>query len=303
MSDPEARATGDTATREDAATRLLRASAAHSFDPEVEIDWDAPLDPAAWFVPERRCSLYGTALWDRLTAAQRFTLTRHEVAGAAALGVWFETVLMQLLVRDYARQDPTAAHAQYALTEIADECRHSVMFGRMIAKLECPVYRVGAVDAALGKWLGATARGPRMFAAILIAEEVLDALQREAAADETVQPLVRMVSRIHVVEEARHVRYAREELARQVRAAGPGRLAFDRMVIARSAYLTGRGLVQPAVYRSVGIDPAEGRRAAWANPHHRATLRWAGARVVAYLSELGLIEGPAVAVWRRSGLL
>ena len=30
-----------------------------------------------------------------------------------------------------------------------------------------------------------------------------------------------MVSRIHVVEEARHVRYAREELARQVAAAGP----------------------------------------------------------------------------------
>ena len=79
-----------------------------------------------------------------------------------------------------------------------------------------------------------------MFAAILVAEEVLDVLQREAAADERVQPLVRMVSRIHVVEEARHVRYAREELARQVRAASRTRIGFDRLVIARSAYLTGR---------------------------------------------------------------
>jgi hypothetical protein len=52
------------------------------------------------------------------------------VASVAGLGVWFETILMQLLVREYYRQDPTAAHAQYALTEIADECRHSVMFGR-----------------------------------------------------------------------------------------------------------------------------------------------------------------------------
>ena len=32
-----------------------------------------------------------------------------------------------------------------------------------------------------------------------------------------------------MVEESRHVRYAREELARQVRAAGRGRLAFDRL--------------------------------------------------------------------------
>ena len=72
-------------------------------------------------------------------------------------------------------QDPTAAHAQYALTEVADECRHSVMFGRMIAKLGCPVYRVGARDELLGKYLTATARGVRMFATILIAEEILDA--------------------------------------------------------------------------------------------------------------------------------
>ena len=38
-----------------------------------------------------------------------------------------------------------------------------------------------------------------------------------------------MVCRIHVVEEARHVRYAREELVRQVEAAGPARLAYSRL--------------------------------------------------------------------------
>jgi hypothetical protein len=219
------------------------------------------------------------------------------------LGVWFETILMQLLVREYYKQDPKDAHAQYALTEIADECRHSVMFGRMISRLNCPVYRVDRHNDVLGKWIAHTASGPRMFAAILIAEEVLDALQREAMADEGVQPLVRMVSRIHVVEEARHVRYAREELTRQIPAAGRSRLAFDRLVIARTAYLTGTRLVHRDVYRSVGIDPAEGRRAAWSNPHHRETLRWAGRRVVAYLQDLDLIGGPGGALWHRSGLL
>ena len=223
------------ADRSQTATRLLRSSASHSYDPEVEIDWDAPLLPDAYFVPERRSSLYGTALWDGLSPEQRRTLTKHEVASIASLGVWFETILMQLLIREYYKQDPTAPHAQYALTEVADECRHSVMFGRMIEKLGCPVYRVGAFDNGLGKWIAATATGPRMYAAILIAEEILDALQREASTDETVQPLVRMVSRIHVIEEARHVRYAREELARQVRAAGRKRLAYDRVVIARAA--------------------------------------------------------------------
>ncbi|MEU4221810.1 diiron oxygenase [Actinoplanes sp. NPDC026623] len=289
--------------RAQTATRLLRSSAEHSYDPDVEIDWEAPLVAGRWFTPQHRSTLYGTDLWATLSEEQRITLTRHEVASIASLGVWFETILMQLLIREYYRADPTSAHAQYALTEIADECRHSVMFGRMIDKLDCPVYRVGAFDDALGRWIAATATGPRMYAAILIAEEILDALQREASTDETVQPLVRMVSRIHVIEEARHVRYAREELARQVRAAGTRRLAFDRLIIARAAYLTGRRIVNPEVYRSVGIDPRAGRRAALANPHHRETMRWAGERVVAYLRELDLIGGPGLSLWRRSLLL
>ncbi|WP_305789724.1 AurF N-oxygenase family protein [Symbioplanes lichenis] len=283
--------------------RLLVSSARNSYDPDVEIDWDAPLSSSLWFVPEKRSSLWGTPLWDTLSADQRQTLTRHEVASIASLGVWFETILMQLLVREYYKQDPTDPRAQYALTEIADECRHSVMFGRMIAKLDCPVYRPGPFDQGLGQFIAATATGPRMYAAILIAEEILDALQREAAADETVQPLVRMVSRIHVIEEARHVRYARDELATAVRAAGRHRLAYDRIIIARAAYLTGRRLVSPDVYRSVGIDPRAGARVAWANPHYRATLRWAGEKVVTFLRDLDLIGGPGLALWRRSGLL
>jgi hypothetical protein len=292
-----------TTDRDRTATRLLRSSAEHSYDPEIEIDWEAPFTDGLFFVPPHRSSLYGTELWESMTEQQRITLTRHEVSSIAGLGVWFETILMQLLIRGYYKQDPTAAHAQYALTEVADECRHSVMFGRMIDKLETPIYRPEGINQFLGKWIGATGVGPRMFAAILICEEILDTLQREAMAHEQVQPLVRMVSRIHVVEEARHVRYAREELARQVRAAGKGRLVFDKLVIGRAAYLCGTRLIHSGVYRSVGIEPAAGHRAAMANPYFRETLRWAGERVVAYLDDLGLVDGPGKALWRRSGLL
>ena len=289
--------------RDRTAARLLRSSAEHSYDPEVEIDWDAPFAPGGYFVPPHRSSLFGTGLWERMTEEQRITLTRHEASSIAGLGVWFETILMQLLIRGYARQDPTAAHAQYALTEVADECRHSVMFGKMIDKLDTPVYRPTGFNQVLGRFIASTGTGPRMFAAILICEEILDTLQREAMAHEQVQPLVRMVSRIHVVEEARHVRYAREELARQVRAAGKGRLTLDKLVIGRVAYLCGTRLIHPAVYRSVGIEPAAGVAAARANPYFAETIRWSGERVVAYLDELGLIGGPGRPLWRRSGLL
>jgi hypothetical protein len=290
-------------TREQTAERLLTASARHSYDPLVEIDWAAPQVPGAFWLPPRRSSLYGTALWEGMTHEQRVELTKHEVASAASAGVWFETILMRMLTREFYDLDPRSLHAQYALTEIADECRHSVMFGKLISALDCPAYAASRREHALGRFLVTTARGAHMYAAILIAEEVLDTLQREIMADKSLQPLIRSVSRIHVVEEARHVRFARDELARQVAVTGPVSLARARLVVGRAAVMIASRLTHPGVYESVGIDGRVGRAAARANPNFQETLRWAGARISAFLGEQGLIAGPAKLLWKRSGLI
>ncbi len=289
--------------REETAERLLTASSRRSYDPVVTIDWEAPFVPGAYWLPPARSSLYGTSLWSALSEEQRIELTKHEVASAASAGIWFETVLMQMLIREYYDQDPTSRHAQYALTEVADECRHSIMFGRLIERLGVEPTKASWRDHTLGRFLKATATGPHMYAAILIAEEILDAFQREISTDESLQPLIRMVSHIHVVEEARHVKYAREELARQVASSGSFRLRYSRVVIARAAASVVSRLVHPDVYRSVGIDPSVGRRAALANPHFRATLRWSASKAVTYLESLNLIDGPSRRIWHRAHLI
>jgi P-aminobenzoate N-oxygenase AurF len=286
--------------REATAERLLATSLRHQYDPLVEIDWEAPLDPDRYWLPEHRSTLYGTRLWAGLTHRQRVELSKHEVASIASAGIWFETILMQLLIRDFFRHDPTRRHAQYALTEVADECRHSIMFARMIERVGAPYYPAKRFDQALAGFLASTASGVQMYAAALIAEEVLDALQRELVADESLNPLIRMVSRIHVVEEARHVRYAREEIVRQLADAGPVTLGYARLIIGRAALLISRRLIDPRVYASVGIDPATGWAAARANPHFQQTMRWSAGRIVGFLDDLGLIGGPGAILWRRS---
>ena len=289
--------------RERGAERLLNTSLRHQYDPVVEIDWDADPVPGAFWLPPYRSSLYGTDLWHAMTLEQQIELTKNEVASAASAGIWFETILMQMLIRHYYDQDPTASHAQYALTEVADECRHSIMFGRLIARLGCPPYPASRRDQFLGRFLKTTATGAHMFAAILIAEEILDAFQREIMADDTLQPLIRTVARIHVVEEARHVKYARDELPRQVEGASRAGMAYSRLIIGRAANSIVARLVHPDLYRAVGIDPKVGRATAMNNPNFRATLRWAGQRATGYLGELGLIGGPGKLLWRHAGLL
>jgi hypothetical protein len=74
-------------------------------------------------------------------------------------------------------------------------------------------------------------------------------------------------------------------------------------MLARTAFIVTRALVHPRVYRAVGLDPHEARRVAWANPHYRETLRWAGSKLTSFLDENGLIGGPSRRVWQAVALL
>lgn len=90
--------------REQVAERLLASSAKHSFDPDRELDWDAPFEEGKWFWPPELVSLYDTPLWKRMGEEQRILLSQHEAAALASLGIWFEIILMQLLSPAHLRQ-------------------------------------------------------------------------------------------------------------------------------------------------------------------------------------------------------
>lgn len=289
--------------RQRTATRLLVSSAHRSYDPAADLDWAAELDPELPFLPLHRVSLYGTDLWNGLSRQQQVELSKHEVASVMQVGLWFELILMQLLLRYAYDQDLRRPHAQYALTEVGEETRHSVMFARAVQKLGTPRYGPARWVHNLGRLYKATAGGPAMFAPVLVAEELLDRLQREAMADEGVQPLVRGISQIHVVEEARHVRYAREELVRIMPRLGRAQLSRQRTVVAIVSHLLADSLIDPRVYRAVGIAPEAGRAAALANPRHQASRRWMAAKIMPFLAEVGIVGGPSKALYRRAFLI
>ncbi|MDQ6687809.1 MAG: diiron oxygenase [Actinomycetota bacterium] len=285
------------------ADRLLRSSARNSSDPDVDLDWDGPLVDGLWYMSPERMSLFETPLWDGLSEDRRIELSKHEVASIASVGLWFELILVQLLVRDLYDDDPRAQRMHYALTEIADECRHSTMFGKAIARCGVPAYEPRPEIHRLGRAFKAMATGPSAFGSILVAEETLDRWQREQQADERVQPLIWMVSRIHVLEEARHLTFAGEEVQRAMPRLSRRALLWHQIVTAQTSLMVARALVNPDIYRAVGIEPREGRRQALANPHYRATLAWMGERSVTFLREQGLVAGHQDKVWRASMLM
>ncbi|WP_029430526.1 diiron oxygenase [Blastococcus sp. URHD0036] len=291
------------ADRQELSTRLLGSAARTSYDPTVDVDWDAPVPDALYGLSPEWSSLYGTPLWEGLTEQQRVTLTIHEYCSISGVGIWFECLLMQLVLKDVYGDDPSQPHVQWALTEIADECRHSVMFARTAQTFGAPSYQPPSSILRLGKAFAARGSGPAAYAAILVAEEILDIFQRDLMRDERVQPLTRRTSQIHVVEEARHMRFARDEVARRApRLTWLGRRQH-RTVVASVAAIVADNLVQPQVYASVGLDPQEAKAVARSNEAYRAKLRDASSGLVAFLREVGLIGGPSELLWKRAGLL
>ncbi|HKS52150.1 MAG TPA: diiron oxygenase, partial [Pseudonocardiaceae bacterium] len=274
--------------REITAQRLLKTSAKHSYDPAVEIDWEAPLAPDRYFLDPRRSSLYGTALWEQMSEQQRIALTKHELASMYNMGIWFETILMQMLIRHVYDRPKGSAHARYGYTEIADECRHSVMFSRAAEKFGGSDYGPGWFVQHLGRLLKTTSTNTLTFGGALYVEEILDALQREQMVDESLQPIVQKVSWIHVVEEARHIRYARDELQRQRPRLGPLGRAYSRFILALVVYFSTTRLIDPKVYAAVGLDVDEAVAAAAANPHWRQTKQFAARKVIDLFTEVGL---------------
>ncbi|MEQ4497485.1 AurF N-oxygenase family protein [Nocardioides kribbensis] len=290
-------------TTHDASQRLLDSSAALSYDPMTEVDWDAPLDPSHYGLNPEWSTLYGTRLWSEMTEQQRVTLTRHEVASIMSTGIWFEMILQQMVLRDQYCADYSRPDFQFALTEIADECRHSIMFARACQKMGISAYFPTRSSIQLGRGFKSLATAEVAYGGILVAEEVLDVMQRDWMRGEQVLPIVRTTSKIHVVEESRHMKFARQEMRERIEGAGPRRRQTSALVIAVAAHVIVSNMVNEKVYAAAGLDPARALAEAGANEHHKTLMRSSCAHLMEFLDELGLLTRPALAFYKRVSMV
>ncbi|ORV10970.1 AurF N-oxygenase family protein [Mycobacterium celatum] len=291
------------AGREEFSERLLKGSVNKSYAPVVDIDWDAPLDPDKFFLPPKTVSLYGTPMWDEMTRAQQIELSRQELVNTLSAGIWFENILNQALLRKLMHKDPTSRSSHYALTELGDETRHMVMFGKAIERVGAKPVRPRLYQRMIINALPFFFRGSVLWVAALIGEEIFDSLQRQMMDDPELQPMIQRLMRIHVTEEARHIQFARDGLRKRV----PEMRRLERWFVANINGLGGwffRYLfTNPIPYARAGLDPRRARSVARTSPH-RHDVQVAGfAPLAAFLTEVGLMGPIARRGWARTKFL
>jgi len=283
------------------ARQLVAASQRTTLDPFTEVDWDLPIDDRAFHLPPEKLPLYGTLVWAAMSETERYEYSRHECASLCAAGIWFENMLMQTVLRHLAQLPVTDPAHRYLLVEVADECRHSMMFGEYIRRAGTPAY---APDTSLVDVFGPadTLPGGRAMAYLLIlaVEELLDVCNRATMRDERVHRVSRQIAKLHVLEEAHHVSFATTYLTEE----WPTLPAEDRA--AASAFaphavgFVADLVVHDGVYETLGI--ANGAEIARANPRHRERVVTDLAKLTAFLTDLGVIDPTNRDAWTERGL-
>jgi len=275
--------------------QLVAASERSTHDPFREIDWDVPIDDSAFHLPPELLALFGTEAWSAMSQAEQIAYSRHETAAMFGAGIWFENALMQIVLRHLTEIDVRDPMHRYLLVEVADECRHSMMFGEFIRRAGTPSYGPTR-EVTFAQGPGGRAMS---YLAILAIEELLDYANRATMRDERLHPTARQISKLHVLEEARHVSFAKTYLTECWPTLDSDEQEFVRSVapdlVAEIVALS----LDPAVFEHLGIT--DGIEMAKANPVYQANVVAGLSKLTTFLRDVGVIDEPEP--WLERGLV
>ncbi|HEX9103727.1 MAG TPA: diiron oxygenase, partial [Polyangia bacterium] len=247
-----------------------------------------------------------TAWYRRQPPAERARIGLYRLATFMKVGLQFENVLSQGLLRFALSRSERSPEQRYAYHELIEESHHSMMFAEFvrrtgfdIAGLSRGWARLDRVVVALG------ARFPELFFVFVLGgEDPIDHAQRLAlAARDDLHPLVKRMSQIHITEEARHLCFARSFLREHVPKLSPAKRALLAVAAPGVLRLTADLMLRPSpeLVREFAIPPDVVAAAFTSNPAYRAATLESLGKVRELMDELGLVTPRTERLWRALG--
>ena len=291
--------------------RLSNLSVTKHFDAYADVAWDAPdmridrHDPR-WILGDD--DPLGRTEWYRnLPPATQASLGLDLVASKMKIGLQFESILKQGLLRFAADLPNRSPEFRYCYHELIEEAHHSLMFQEFVNRSGFDASGLSKMDRAGADFVVRLGRRfPELFFVFVLGgEDPIDHVQRrELRRGGTIHPLLERIMRIHVTEEARHLSFARHYLKRRVPQLG----RFRRAELAVGAPLILAAMAQMMLRpsRQIVADyaiPASVLDEAYTNnPEHRAATVESLQKVRRLCEELGLLTPLYRRFWRRLGL-
>ncbi len=230
-------------------------------DPVARVHWDQLSADQYWLPPEA-VSLYGVPEFMSLPEEPRRRLSQYEYLNFVDAGLWLEGIFMERIARaarDAVNDRPTL---KYRLNELREEAGHSLMFLELMERSGLSLPRRLCHRPRLATWFGryAPLESLAFWLATVLGEEIPDRLNRYVRRHgEAVCSTVLEMCTAHIVDEARHIAYAREVVEqRLLRTNKLTRAALTPVV----QYLTRQFVASfyypsPVLYELAGLYPGE----------------------------------------------
>lgn len=241
-------------------------------DPLARLSWEE-LNLDDYWLPPAALSLAGLPAFESQDEKIKRRLSQNEFVNFIQAGLWLEGLFVERLSKSLKHTESLTEYA-YCLHEIREEVGHSLMFLKLMEKSGLHLPARCFARPWLADFLGrhAPMRSRLFWLAVVIGEEVPDRLNRYVRANgETVNPLIKQMCRLHIIDEARHLAHARGELDRSLERA----TSLTRKLLSPVARTLVTQLVRAfylpraEVYELAGLTPGhEWRALARANAVH-----------------------------------
>lgn len=290
--------------------RLSRQSVTKRYECYRDIDWDAPeyridrADPRWQLLPSD--PLGGSAWYQALPADERARLGLYRVATFMKVGLQFENVLSQGLLRFALSRSEHSLEQRYAYHELIEESHHSMMFAEFVRRTGFEIRGLARVWMRLDRFVVALGeRFPELFFVFVLGgEDPIDHAQRVTlAARDDLHPLLKRMTQIHITEEARHLCFARSYLREHVPELTPKKRAALAVAAPAVLRLTAELMLRPSpsLVREFNIPKAVVDEAFTHNVAYRALTFESLAKVRALMDELGLVTPRTARWWKTIG--
>ena len=295
------------ASRSASIARLSEKSVAKRFEAFRDVDWEDPenaidtADPR--FALPASDPLGATSWYRALRPELQGRIGLHLASHFLKLGIHFENALQRGLLEFTSTLHEGSPEFRYCYHEIAEEAQHSLMFSEFLNRAGLPVTGLPTWARWLSRAVVHCGRSfPELFFVfVLSGEEPIDHVQRELLkARHDLHPLLRRISQIHVIEEARHLSFARTLLEERVpRLSAPRRRLLELLspvILGQMARLMLEP--PPEIVRAYRIPQAVLDEAYRSVASHPSAID-AVSRPRRFLRELGLVPHRSVSLWRR----
>jgi hypothetical protein len=286
---------------------LSDASVRRHFNPYTDIDWDAPeyairKDDTRWILPASD-PLGGNSWYRAQPQAKQIEIGLWHQANTAKISLQLESILIRGLMH-YTFWVPNGSpEYRYCVHESIEECNHALMFQEL-------VNRIGVDVSGMPRWLRWISpaiplyAGPlpgTFFFGVLAGELPIHNMQKAVLrGSESSHPIMEKVMAIHIAEEARHISFADQFLAKRV----PRMVRRSRFALSLYVPIVMRALCQAIVVPSRGFFwkfdiPRSVRKEVFFDaPESRQALRDMYGDVRLLCNNVGLMNPLALLLWR-----